>query len=314
MRGRIVLITGNSNLPLAHKVCSHLGVAPGQALIGRFSDGEVRVEIGENVRGRDVYVLQSTCPPVNENLIEMLVIMDALKRASARRINAVIPYYGYGRQDQKDKPRVSLSAKMVADLLTVAGATRVITIDLHADQIQGFFTIPVDRLFGSEVLLSDAESNRHGDEIVVAPDAGGVERSRTFAKYLKAGLAIMDYRGADAAPFSRIVGDVKGRRVIILDDMVDTGRTLVRAAEGAMAAGAASVDAYCVHGLFSGNAVEKLEESPLNSLTVTDTVPLGTKAARSGKIRTVTVALLLAEVIRRVHYEESVSSLFRTKQ
>lgn len=314
MRGRIVFIAGNSNLPLAHKVCAYLGAAPGQALVGRFSDGEVRVEIGENVRGRDVYVLQSTCPPVNENLIELLVIIDALKRASARRINAVIPYYGYGRQDQKDKPRVSLSAKMVADLLTVAGATRVITVDLHADQIQGFFTIPVDHLFGTEVLLDDAEAGRRGDEILVAPDSGGVERSRTFAKCLKAGLAIMDYRRAEAASYSRIVGDVKGHRVIILDDMIDTGRTLIRAAEAAVAAGAASVEAYCVHGLFSGGCVEKIETSALKSLTVTDTVPLSPRAAQCGKIRTVTVASLLAEVIRRVHYEESVSSLFRSKQ
>lgn len=278
--------------------------------MGRFSDGEVRVEIGENVRGADVYVLQSTCPPVNENLVELLVIMDALKRASARRINTVIPYYGYGRQDQKDKPRVSLSAKMVADLLVVAGASRVITIDLHADQIQGFFNIPVDHLFGTDVLLSDLKSSLQGNEVIVAPDSGGVERARTFASRLKADLAIMDYRGGGAGPYSQIVGDVRGRRVVILDDMVDTARTLIRAVEGAAAAGAASVEAYCVHALLSGSAVEKIESSPLQSLTVTDTIPLRESAMGCEKIRTVSVAPMLAEVIRRVHYEESVSSLF----
>jgi len=278
--------------------------------VGRFSDGEVRVEIGENVRGKDAYVLQSTCPPVNENLMELLVIMDALKRASARRVTCVVPYYGYGRQDQKDKPRVALTAKMVADLLVVAGASRVITVDLHADQIQGFFNIPVDHLYGTEVLLSDLKVRLQGNEVIVAPDAGGVERARTFAERLGAFLAILDYRRAEAGPYAQIVGDVRGRRVVILDDMVDTGQTLIRAAEGAVAAGAASVEACAVHALLSGDAVERIESSALQSLTVTDTVPRDEKAARCEKIRTVSVASMLAEVIRRVHYEESVSSLF----
>ncbi len=310
MRSRIVLFTGNSNPPLAHKVCFHLGVPPGQALVGRFSDGEVRVEVGGNVRGMDVYVIQSTCPPVNENLIELLVLIDALKRASARRINVIVPYYGYGRQDKKDKPRVALTAKMVADLFSVAGAGRVITLDFHANQIQGFFNIPVDHLSGIEVLLEDVRNNQVGGEIVVAPDSGGVERARRFASRLEVDLALMDYRGAETTPESYIVGDVRGRRVIILDDMVDTGRTLLRAVDGARAAGAAVVDAFCVHAVLSGGAVEAVEESPLRSLTVTDTIPLSLKAEQCSKIRTVSVAPLLAEVVRRVHYEESLSSLF----
>jgi ribose-phosphate pyrophosphokinase len=279
-------------------------------LVGRFSDGEVRVEIHENVRGMDVFVLQSTCPPVNENLMELLVMIDALKRASARRINAVTPYYGYGRQDEKEKPRVPITAKMVADLLTVAGANRLLPIDLHADQIEGFFKIPVDHIPGTEILLQDAEKDLRGDEVVMAPDAAGVGRAREFARGLKVDLVIVDHRGTSDLPYSRIVGDVKGRRVIILDDMVDTGRTLVRACEGAIAAGAAIVDAYCVHGIFSGIAVESLESSPVRSVTVTDTVPLLERASRSKKIRTVSIAPMLAKVIQMVHDEESVSALF----
>lgn len=310
MQSRIIIVSGNSNLPLAHKVCSALGVEPCKAIVGRFSDGEVRVEIGENVRGMDVFVIQSTCPPVNENLIEFLVMIDALKRASARRINTVIPYYGYGRQDQKDKPRVSIPSKMVADLLMVAGADRVMAVGLHADQIEGFFKIPVDHLFVSQVFLEDLKSRMEGGEIVVAPDAGGVERARRFAKWLKLDLAIMDHRGTKDEPYSRMVGDVRGRRVIILDDMVDTGRTLIQTAKSAEVAGAATIDAYCVHAILSGGASERIDTSPIRSLTVTDTVPLSTKVSQRSKIRTVSVAPILAEVIRRVHYEESVSSLF----
>lgn len=310
MQSRIVILSGNSNLPLTRKVCSLLGVAQCKAVVGRFSDGEVRVEVGENVRGMDVYVIQSTCPPINENLVEFLVLMDALKRASARKINAVIPYYGYGRQDQKDKPRVAVSSKMVADLLTVAGADRVITIDLHADQIEGFFKIPVDHLKTARVLLEDLRKRLEGTEVVVAPDAGGVERARSFAKGLEVDLAIMDHRGTWDEACSRIVGNVEGRRVIILDDMVDTGRTLIRAAEVAGAAGAASVEAYCVHAILSGDACKRIEASPIETLTVTDTVPLSPQVvARGEKIRIISVAPTLAEAIRRVHYEESVSSL-----
>lgn len=309
MQSRIVILSGSSNLPLAQKVCSLLGVAPCKAIVGRFSDGEVRVEIGENVRGRDVYVIQSTSPPINENLVEFLVMIDALKRASARTINAVIPYYGYGRQDQKDKPRVAVSSKMVADLLTVAGADRIITMDLHADQIEGFFRIPVDHLKAARVLLDDLRGRLRGSEIVVAPDAGGVERARSFAKSLKVDLAIMDHRRIRDEACSRIVGNVEGRRVIILDDMVDTGRTLIRTAEGARAAGAASVEACCVHAILSGDACRRIQASPIETLTVTDTVPLSARGAAGEGIRTISIAPVVAEAIRRVHYEESVSSL-----
>ncbi len=304
------IFSGSSNPLLAQKVCGHLDLPQGQVLAGTFSDGEVRLEIQQNVRGRDVFAIQSTCPPVNDNLIELLVMIDALKRASAGRVNAVIPYYGYGRQDQKDKPRVPITARMVADLLMAAGTDRVIAIDLHVNQIQGFFNIPVDHLYGTEVLLEDVRKRLEGNEIVVAPDAGGVERARWFAKRLNVGLAIMDHRSAEGLPFSRIVGRVKGRPVIILDDMVDTGRTLIRATEAAIAAGAVWVDAYCVHAVLSGSAVADLERSSLRALTVTDTIPLTPEAANSEKIHTVSISRMLAEVIRRVHYEESVSSLF----
>jgi ribose-phosphate pyrophosphokinase len=313
MKDRLLIFSGNSNPQLAHAVCSYCGVAPGKMSVGRFSDGEVRVEIEDSVRGMDVFVLQSTSPPVNENLMELLVMIDALKRASARRINAVTPYYGYGRQDEKEKPRVPLTAKMVADLITVAGANRFLAIDFHADQIEGFFEIPVDHIPGTEILLEDVKKALRGDEIVVAPDAAGVGRAREFARRLGVDLAIMDHRGTGDLPYSRIVGEVKGRRVIILDDMVDTGNTLVRACVGATAAGAAIVDAYCVHGVFSGIAVERLESSLLRSVTVTDTVPLSEKTRRLEKIRTVSIAPMLAQVIQRVHNEESVSSLFASE-
>jgi ribose-phosphate pyrophosphokinase len=308
MWSRLTLFAGNSNPRLAESVCTQLGVAPGKAVITRFSDGEIRVEIGENVRGKDTYVLQSTCPPVNENIMELLVIIDALKRASASRINAIIPYYGYGRQDQKDKPRVPIAAKVVADLLAVAGADRVITIDLHADQIQGFFNVPVDHLFGTNVLASALKQELRGDEIVVAPDSGGVERARHFATRLKLDLALMDYRENGVHP--RIVGNVKGKRVIILDDMVDTAATLVRTANVARESGAAIVDACVVHPVLSGNSVILVESSPIRMLMVTDTVPLSKAAQRCEKIVTVSIAPMLAEIIKRVHFEESVSSIF----
>lgn len=310
MQSRLKIFSGSSNPPLAEKVCSLLGVALGKALVGRFSDGETRVEIHENVRGVDVYVVQSTCPPINENLFELLVLVDALKRASARRINAVIPYYGYGRKDQKDKPRVAITSKLVADLLSVAGCDRVITVDFHADQIQGFFDIPVDHLWGMEVLLDAVQNGLQGNEVVVAPDAGGVERARAFARRLNLDLALLDHRRTGDDPYYRIVGNVKERRVIILDDMVDTGRTLERAARGAETAGAASIEAFCVHAVLSGKAVERIQASPLCGLTVADTVPLPQEALECKKIRSVSTAPMLAEVIRRLHFEESVSSLF----
>lgn len=309
MRSRPMIFSGGSNPSLAQNVCGCLGVLPGQALAGRFSDGEVRVEIFENVRGMNAFALQSTCPPVNENLMELLVLIDALKRASAKSINAVLPYYGYGRQDLKDKPRVALSARMVADLVTVAGASRLISIDLHSDQIQGFFTIPVDHLSGTEVFLADLKQGLRGDETILAPDAAGVARARAFASRLNVGLAIMDFRGAEYLSSTRIVGKVEGRRVIIVDDLVDTGRTLARAAESAIAQGAAIVDACCVHPILSGDAVDIIGSSPLRYLMVTDTVPLSEAASRCGKIRIVSIAPMLAEALRRIDRDESVSSL-----
>ncbi len=309
MWSRLTLFTGNSNPQLSERVCAQLGIRTGKTLVTRFSDGEIRVEIQENVRGKDTYVLQSTCPPVNENIMELLVLMDALKRASARRINVVIPYYGYGRQDQKDKPRVALAAKMVADLLSVAGADRIITIDLHADQIQGFFDIPVDHLFGTSVFISELRQECRGDEIIIAPDSGGVERARLFATRLHLDLALLDYREENGT-FPKIVGKVSGRRAIILDDMVDTGRTLVRAAEATKAAGAAIVDACCVHPVLSGDALHNIIASPIRTLMVTDTIPLSEQAVSSGRVKSVSIAPILAEVIKRVHFEEPISSIF----
>ncbi len=311
MWSRLSLFAGNSNIDLANKVCSQLRICPGKALIGRYCDGEVRVEICENVRGRDTYVLQSTCPPVNENLMELLVVIDALKRASARRVNVIIPYYGYGRQDQKDKPRVSIAAKVVADLLSIAGADHVITIDLHADQIQGFFRIPVDHLFGTTALIQALRGSLSGDEIVVAPDAGGAERARFFAQRLRLDLALTDYREGNGND-PKIVGNVKDRKVIILDDMIDTGETVLRTAHAASAALAGSVEVCVVHPVLSGpRVVERIEESVIERLLVTDTVPLSQKARNCAKIEVVSIAPMLAEVIKRVHFEESISSIFK---
>ncbi len=305
---RIKVFAGNSNPALAEQVCASLGVPLGEALLSTFSDGEVRVEIRENVRGKDVYVIQSTCRPVNQNLMELLVMIDALKRASSKRINVVIPYYGYGRQDQKEKPRVSITAKLTADLISVAGAGRIVAFDLHADQIQGFFNIPVENISGTRVLLEDLKLRYQGDEVIVAPDAGGVGRAREFAKWLESDLAIMDHRGLPSEMTSCIVGDVKDRPVILLDDMVDTGTTLIRAADAAHAAGARSVDAYCVHGILSGSAIEDLDRSHVRSLVITDSIPLP-PAAEGKRIRVVGIGPVLAEAIRRVHCAKSLSSL-----
>ncbi len=310
MQNRFAVLAGNSNLPLAQRVSSHLDVSPVRALIGRFKDGEVRIEILENVRGKDVYAIQSICPPVNENLVELLVMIDALKRASASRITVVIPYYGYGRKDKKETPRAPITAKVVADLLSVAGADRVIAFDFHAAQIEGFFEIPVDHLSGIEVLLDDLKGSVPSEGVIVAPDAGGVERCRSLASVLGMDLAIMDHRRGKNALKSSIVGNVKGRRVVIVDDLVDTGRTLHRTVEAAMVAGAARVDAYCVHAVLSGGAVDLLAGSALQSLVVTDTVPIGEKAFQVLNLKTVSVAPTLAKVIRCVHLEESVSALF----
>ncbi|MDR1112048.1 MAG: ribose-phosphate pyrophosphokinase [Deltaproteobacteria bacterium] len=316
MPNDIVLISGNSNVSLATEICESLWQPLGLAQVRRFSDGEILVEIGENVRGRDTFVIQSTCFPVNDNLMELLLIIDALKRASARRITAVIPYYGYARQDRKAAPRVPISAKLVADLLTAAGTTRVLAMDLHAGQIQGFFNIPVDHLFAAPVLLNHIkEAYVNGDNtdiILVSPDAGGVERTRYLAKRLSAPLAIVDKRreAPNVAKAMNIIGDVKGRRALIIDDMVDTAGTLTQAADFVKSKGAVDVVACATHPVFSGQAVDLINHSSLTQVVVTNTIPLNPGGRDLSKIKVLSVASLLAEAIRRIHQEDSISSLF----
>ncbi len=276
MLDRLKLFGGNSNPELTAKICQHLQILQGKAVVQTFSDGEIMVEIGENVRGRDVFVMQSTCSPVNHNLMELLVLMDALKRASAWRITAVLPYYGYARQDTKVLPRVPISAKLVADLITVAGGHRVICLDLHANQIQGFFDIPVDNLFAAPVLLEYIRQHFNSDLVIVSPDAGGVERARAFAKRLNTSLAIIDKRRDEDQKVKamHIVGEVEGKAAIILDDMVDTGGTLTEAAKALAENGALSINACCTHAVLSGNAIGRIEESAIENLIVTDSIPL----------------------------------------
>ncbi|MBI5017748.1 MAG: ribose-phosphate pyrophosphokinase [Deltaproteobacteria bacterium] len=307
------IFTGNANRPLSEAICGHLGLPLGQAVVKRFSDGEISCDIQESVRGWDVFVVQSTCPPVNDHVMELLVMMDALKRASANSISAVIPYYGYARQDRKVNPRVPITSKLIADLITVAGADRVLTVDLHAGQIQGFFNIPVDNLFAAPVLLDDLRRRFAADHlVVVSPDAGGVERARAFAKRLDAGLAIIDKRRekANVCEVMHIIGDVADRDAILLDDMVDTAGTLANAARALRENGARRVYAACTHPVLSGPAVDRLMEAPLEELIATDTVPLSPAASACGKIRVLSVAPLLAEAIRRITECGSVSSLF----
>jgi ribose-phosphate pyrophosphokinase len=311
MTDRLILFSGNANRALSEEIADYLGVPLGGAEVSRFADGEILVQIYENVRGADVFVIQPTCRPVNENLVELLVIVDALKRASAWRITAVIPYYGYGRQDRKVQPRVPITAKLVADLLTAAGAHRVLTMDLHAGQIQGFFTTPVDHLFATPVLLPYFRERMLGDAVVVSPDAGGVERARAFAKRLDTSLAFIDKRrtGPNEAKVVNIVGEVEGRDVIVVDDMIDTGGTLIQAVSALFERGAKRIFASCTHPVFSGSAVERIEASGLEEVVVTNTIPL--PAARlSKKITVLSVAPLLGEAINRIHKEESVSRLF----
>jgi ribose-phosphate pyrophosphokinase len=316
MQSDIVVIAGNSNLPLATEICETLWQPLGLAQVRRFSDGEILVELGENVRGRDTFVIQSTCAPVNDNLMELLLIIDALKRASARRITAVIPYYGYARQDRKAAPRVPISAKLVADLLTAAGTTRVLAMDLHAGQIQGFFNIPVDHLFAAPVVLNHIKeaylAGGRDDLILVSPDAGGVERTRYLAKRLSAPLAIVDKRreGANVAHAMNLIGDVKGRRALIIDDMVDTAGTLTQAANVIMDLGAVEVAACATHPVFSGEAWDKINSSALSHIVVTNTIPLNPAGRDTSKVKVLSVAPLLGEAIRRIHQEDSVSSLF----
>ena len=311
-RDSIMVFAGNSNVPLAQAIVACLDTRLGEASVGRFSDGECLVDIGENVRGSDVFVVQSTSSPGNDNLMELLLMMDALRRASAKRITAVMPYYGYARQDRKVSPRVPISAKLVADLITTAGAARLLTVDLHAGQIQGFFNIPVDNLYATPVLLPYIQERAGPTLSVVAPDAGGVERARAFAKRLGADLSIIDKRraGPNEVAEMRIIGDVEDRVAVIVDDIVDTAGTLVAAAEALRKAGARSVLACCTHGVLSGTASENIRKSALEELVVTDTIRVGDAALLSGKIRVRSVAELIAEAVRRIHEEESISSLF----
>lgn len=306
------IFSGNSNPELADKICDYLEMPIGGAKLSTFSDGEIQIEINDNVRMKDVFIIQSTCDPVNKNLMELLLMIDAMKRASASRITAVMPYYGYARQDKKVAPRVPISAKLVADMITLAGATRIITMDLHAGQIQGFFNIPVDNLFAAPVLLEYMRSHFSCDNVVVSPDAGGVERARAFAKRLEAGLAIVDKRRSapNEAKAMAVIGDVKDKTAIILDDMSDTAGTLTEAAGVLMDKGAKEVHACCAHPVLSGPALERIESSALKSLVVTDTIPLKPQAAASDKIKVLSIAKLVGEAIIRSYRGDSVTSLF----
>ncbi len=306
------LFTGNSNLPLAREICHQLSVPMGNAKVRTFSDGEIMVEIAENVRGRDVYLVQSTCAPCNNNLMELLVMTDALKRASAARITAVIPYFGYARQDRKVAPRTPITGKLVADLISIAGMTRVLTLDLHAGQIQGFFDIPVDNLYAAPAILDDIRSRFPGRTVVVSPDAGGTERARAFAKRLNAGLAIIDKRrsGPNVSEVMHVIGDVEGETCIIVDDMIDTAGTLCQAAGALKEKGAREVYACATHAVLSGPALDRINKSCLKEVVVTNSIPLDEKAEHCPKLRVLSVAELLAEAIRRIHGDESVSSLF----
>ncbi len=305
------IFSGNANRPLAEKICQYLQVPLGEAVVGRFSDEEIMVEFRENVRGTDVYVLQPLSMPCNEHLMELLIMMDALKRASAASITAVVPYYAYARQDRKTAPRTPISAKLLADLISTAGASRLLTMDLHAGQIQGFFNIPVDHLFAAPVTLEYIRKTFTPDAVVVSPDAGGVERARAFAKRLDTTLAIIDKRrDGPAIRAMTLIGNVYGKEAIILDDMITTGATVTVAAELLMRHGARTVHACVTHPVMSRNAASNLQGSLLQTLAVTDTIPLTPEAAALEKIRVLSVAPLLGEAIRRIHNQDSVSSLF----
>ncbi|HSB23863.1 MAG TPA: ribose-phosphate pyrophosphokinase [Burkholderiaceae bacterium] len=308
-----VLFTGNANPALAREIAQTLGVELGKAKVGRFSDGEVDVEIQQNVRARDVFVVQPTCAPTSEYLMELLIMVDAFKRASARRITAVIPYFGYARQDRRPRStRVPISAKVVANLLETVGVERVLTMDLHADQIQGFFDIPVDNIYASPVLLSDVKSKSYPNLVVVSPDVGGVVRARALAKQLGSDLAIIDKRraAANVSEVMHVIGDIEGRNCVIMDDMIDTAGTLVKAAEVLKARGANRVFAYCTHPVFSGPAIDRIANSQLDEVVITNTIPLSQTATACKKIRQLSVAFLFAETIRRISDGESVTSLF----
>lgn len=306
------VFTGNAHRMLAREICGHLGVPLGEAHVGRFPDGEVRLQILENVRGADVFVIQPTCSPVNDNLMELLIMLDALRRASAWRVTAVMPYYGYARQDRKDRPRVPISSKLVADLLTSAGASRVLALDLHASQIQGYFNIPVDHLYATPVTVDYFRRLRLKDLVVVSPDPGGVERARAFAKRLKVPLAIIDKRreDADVVEMMNVIGDVVGKTCLIVDDMIDTGGTLVRGAQALLDKGAHKTFACCTHGVFARDAIRRICDSPLEQVVATNSIPLSEEGEKCGKIKVLSVARLLARAIQSIHQETSVSKLF----
>ncbi|GEN24028.1 ribose-phosphate pyrophosphokinase [Halomonas cupida] len=310
---KLMVFAGNANPELARKVAESLDSRLGNATVGQFSDGEVAVEINENVRGKDVFILQSTCAPTNDNLMELILMVDALRRASATRITAVVPYFGYARQDRRVRSaRVPISAKIVADMMVKAGVDRVMTMDLHADQIQGFFDVPVDNVYGSPILLDDIERQNYDDLVVVSPDVGGVVRARAIAKQLNADLAIIDKRRpqANQAQVMHIIGEIQDRTCVVVDDMIDTAGTLCKAGEALKEHGARRVVAYATHPILSGPAVDNISASVLDEVVVTDTIPLSDTARRSGRIRQLSVAGLIAEAIRRVSNEESVSAMF----
>jgi len=313
MPNNLMVFSGNANKPLSNAIAKNLVLPLGNAVIGKFSDGEITVELNENVRGKDVFIIQPTCSPTNDSIMELLLTADALHRASANRITAVVPYFGYARQDRRVRSaRVAISAKVVADMISGVGINRVLTVDLHAEQIQGFFSIPVDNVYGSPVLTDDIEVQRYKELLVVSPDIGGVVRARAVAKRLNVDLAIIDKRrpSANEAQVMNIIGDVKERTCIIVDDMVDTAGTLCKAADALKEHGAASVIAYCTHPVLSGPAISNIENSSIDSLVVTDTIPLNSEAADCKKIRQLSMARLLAESIRRVSNEESISAMF----
>lgn len=312
MNKELMIFSGMANPALAHDISGYLGTKLGEATVASFSDGEIRVKIEQNVRGADVFVVQSCCQPVNDSIMELLIMIDALKRSSANRITAVIPYFGYARQDRKDQPRVPITAKLVADLISTAGADRVLSMDLHAGQIQGFFNIPVDHLYALPVLLDYITKREIDDLVVVSPDAGGVERARAFAKRLQANLAIIDKRreGPNQAQIMNIIGDVEGKSALLLDDMIDTAGTIVQGAQACFDKGAREVWAGCTHPVLSGPALERLQQSCLSEVVVTDTIPLRGKEKACPKLHALSVAPLLGEAIRRIHEDESVSSLF----
>ncbi len=308
----LTIFTGNANRELAEGICRYVEIPMGRAEVTRFADGESYVEIGENVRGVNCFVIQPTVKPVNHSLMELLIMIDALKRASAGSIIAILPYFGYARQDRKVKPRTPISAKLVADLITAAGAGRVLAMDLHAGQIQGFFNIPFDHIYAMPVLMEYLRSRYSHDAVIVSPDAGGVERARAYAKRLGASLAIIDKRrtAANVSEVMHLVGDVKDRDAIVIDDMIDTAGTLVQAARAIKEHGAHSVSACATHGVFSGPAMQRIEESPLQEVIVTDSIPLAEETERSRKIKVLSVARLLGEAVKRIHHGDSISSLF----